>query len=347
MALKFHDNAAILRGPLVAVILLAVSLALVTAYAREGEGGPVHTVQNAFSAVAAPVGMAGSSVAAAGDSVGTAIEDLTADASTLSGLREQNGQLRGLVGQLEEYRQEAQRLQGLLDIEDQYALTSVAARVVGRSSDSWNDVVTLDKGTADGISAGLPVMSGTGLVGQVISATPHTCDVRLLTDQQSGIAVLVQSSRAEGIVRGSLEGLLYLEDLQSTAEVKVGDVIVTSGLGGSFFRGIIVGEVVSVEQQAGDTSPVIVVSSNADASSFEEVLVVTAVGNAGAADEGAASGEHANDSASTSGSSSSGSSTSSSSDESGESDSNSDSDAAHASSSSGEASSDDEGGDSQ
>ena len=153
MALKFHDNAAILRGPLVAVILLAVSLALVTAYAREGEGGPVHTVQNAFSAVAAPVGMAGSSVAAAGDSVGTAIEDLTADASTLSGLREQNGQLRGLVGQLEEYRQEAQRLQGLLDIEDQYALTSVAARVVGRSSDSWNDVVTLDKGTADGISA--------------------------------------------------------------------------------------------------------------------------------------------------------------------------------------------------
>ncbi len=346
MALKFHDNAAILRGPLVAVILLVVSLALVTAYAREGEGGPVHTVQNAFSAIAAPVGMAGSSVAAAGDSVGTAIEDLTADASTLSGLREQNGQLRGLVGQLEEYRQEAQRLQGLLDIKDQYALTSVAARVVGRSSDSWNDVVTLDKGTADGISAGLPVMSGTGLVGQVISATPHTCDVRLLTDQQSGIAVLVQSSRAEGIVRGSLEGLLYLEDLQSTAEVKAGDVIVTSGLGGSFFRGIIVGEVVSVEQQAGDTSPVIVVSPNADASSFEEVLVVTAVGNAGAADEGAASGEHANDSASTSGSSS-GSSTSSSSDESGESDSNSDSDAAHASSSSDEASSDDEGGDSQ
>ena len=127
----------------------------------------------------------------------------------------------------------------------------------------------------------------------------------------------------------------------------MGDVIVTSGLGGSFFRGIIVGEVVSVEQQAGDTSPVIVVSPNADASSFEEVLVVTAVGNAGAADEGAASGKHANDSASTSGSSSSGSSTSSSSDDSGESDSNSDSDAAHASSSSGEASSDDEGGDSQ
>ena len=158
--------------------------------------------------------------------------------------------------------------------------------------------------------------------------------------------MLVQSSRAEGIVRGSLEGLLYLEDLQSTAEVKAGDVIVTSGLGGSFFRGIIVGEVVSVEQQAGDTSPVIVVSPNADASSFEEVLVVTAVGNAGAADEGAASGEHANDSASASGSSS-GSSTSSSSDELGESDSSSDSDAAHASSSSDEASSDDEGGDSQ
>lgn len=290
MALQFHGNGTALRGPLVVVILLAASLALVTVYAREGEGGPVHAVQNAFSAVVAPLNFAGTAIGSAGDSASEAATNLTADATTLSGLREQNEQLRGLVAQLEEYRQEAQRLEGLLGMQDQYDLTSVSARVSGRSSDSWNDVVTLDKGSEDGVVAGLPVMSGTGLVGQVISTTPHTADVRLLTDQQSGVAVLVQSSRAEGIVRGSLEGLLYLEDLPEGAEVAVGDVVVTSGLGGSFFRGIVVGEVVSVDQQPGDTHPAVIIRPNADVASFEEVLVVTGVGNASAADESAAAG---------------------------------------------------------
>lgn len=284
MALQFHGNGTALRGPLVVVILLAVSLALVTAYSREGEGGPVHAAQNAVSGISAPLNFVGAAVGSAGDSAATAVTDLTADAGTLSGLREQNEQLRGMVSQLEEYRQEAQRLQGLLDMRDQYDLASVSARVVGRSSDAWNEMVTIDKGSEDGVLAGLPVMSGTGLVGQVVSTTAHTADVRLLSDQQSGVSVLVQSNRAEGIVSGSLEGLLYLEDLPEGTQVQAGDVVVTSGLGGSFFRGIIVGEVVSVEQQPGDTQPVIVVRPNADVSSFEEVLVVTGVGNTSAAD---------------------------------------------------------------
>lgn len=290
MALKFRENAAALGGPVTFIVLLVISLVLVTVYSREGEGGPVHSVQNAFSGIIAPVSSVGEGVGAVGDVVTGSVSDTMADESTLSGIREQNSQLRSLVAQLEEYRQEAQRLQGLLDLEDQYDLAYTAARVVGRSSDSWNDVVTIDKGSDDGVVAGLPVMAGGGLVGQVVATTPHTADVRLLTDQQSGVAVLVQSNRAEGIVRGSFEGLLYLESLPANTEVEVGDVIVTSGLGGSFFRGLVVGEVVSVEQEPGDTSPVIVVNPNASISSFEEVLVVTSVGNSSAAD-GAASSE--------------------------------------------------------
>lgn len=311
MALQFHGNGTALRGPLVVVILLVVSLALVTVYAREGEGGPVHTVQNAFSGISAPLKVVGSAIGSAGESTTTAVGDLTADANTLSGLRAQNEQLRGMVSQLEEYRQEAQRLQDLLDIRDQYDLTSVSARVVGRSSDSWNEVVTLDKGSDEGVVAGLPVMSGTGLVGQVISTTAHTAEVRLLTDQQSGVAVLVQSNRAEGIVSGSLEGLLYLEDLPEGTELKAGDVVVTSGLGGSFFRGIVVGEVVSVEQQPGDTQPVVIVRPNADVTSFEEVLVVTGVGNASAVDANTASSDASSENADSSSSGSSSSSSSS------------------------------------
>lgn len=289
MSLKFRGNAAALGGPVVFIVLLALSLVIVTVYSREGEGGPVHSLQNAFSAIVAPVSAVGEGAGAAGDALSDAVANAMVEETTLSGLRDQNAELRSLVARLEEYRQEAQRLQGLLDLRDQYDLSTTAARVVGRSGDSWNEVVTIDKGSEDGVSAGLPVMAGSGLVGQVIATTPHTADVRLLTDQQSGVAVLVQSNRAEGIVRGSFEGLLYLESLPANTEVKVGDVIVTSGLGGSFFRGLVVGEVVSVEQEPGDTAPVIVVNPNADASSFEEVLVVTSVGDASAAD-GATSG---------------------------------------------------------
>lgn len=300
MALKFRENAAALGGPVTFIVLLAISLVLVTVYSREGEGGPVHSVQNAFSGIVAPVSSVGEGVGAAGNAVSDAVSDAMVEETTLSGIREQNSELRSLVAQLEEYRQEAERLQGLLDLQDQYDLSTTAARVIGRSSDSWNDVVTIDKGSDDGVGAGLPVMAGGGLVGQVVATTPHTADVRLLTDQQSGVAVLVQSNRAEGIVRGSFEGLLYLESLPANTEVKVGDVIVTSGLGGSFFRGLVVGEVVSVEQEPGDTSPVIVVNPNANVSSFEEVLVVNSVGDASAADGTSGSGSDGQDGGSSS-----------------------------------------------
>lgn len=293
MALKFHDNAAVLKGPLLAVILVVISFIVMVLYAREGESGPIHALQNTVAGIAAPIKTVSGVITSSGTAIGTSVEDLAADASTISGLRSQNEELRALVAQLEEYRQESGRLQELLDIRDRYELTTVVARVNSRSSDSWNNVVTLDKGSDEGIATGQPVLSGRGVIGQVISTTPHSSEVRLLTDQQSGLAVVVQSNRQEGILRGSFEGLLYLEDLPSDADVKVGDVIVTSGLGGGFFRGLVVGEVVSITERPGDVSPIIVVRPNADVNAFEEVIVATAIGNTSAADGSAVQDENA------------------------------------------------------
>ena len=122
-------------------------------------------------------------------------------------------------------------------------------------------------------------MGTSGVVGQIVSTSSHTATVRLLTDPQSGAAAMVQSSRAEGILRGSLVGLLYLEDLDADAEVNVGDVVVTSGLGGSYARGLIIGTVVKVDAQQGDTSRRTVVSPNDAISTLEDVLVVSSVGS--------------------------------------------------------------------
>lgn len=267
------------------VILLVVSLALLTTYAREGENGPLHGAQSAVSGAFAPLSLAGTA------SVGESIENMTADDGTLSGLRDANAELVEQLAQAEEYRQEAQRLQGLLDMKDAYDIDGVGARVIGRSSTAWDQTVAIDKGSADGIDSGLTVMGASGVVGQVVETTEHTSTVRLLTDPQSGAAALLQSTRAEGVVRGSLEGLLYLENLDADSEVQVGDIVVTSGLGGSYTRGLAIGTVVKVDSRQGDATRRVVVSPTGAAEALEEVLVVFSVGS----DAGASSGGEGGD----------------------------------------------------
>lgn len=259
--------------------LIVASVVMMTVYGREGETGPLHTLQSAVSGAVSPLRIVGGSIESATSTVGDTVDNITADQSTLSGLREYNEQLVQQYSQMEEYKQEAQRLQKLLDLKDTYQIEGTGARVIGRSSEAWSQTVIINKGSDDGVSTGQTVMGTSGVVGQIASTSSHTATVRLLTDPQSGAAAMVQSSRAEGILRGSLVGLLYLEDLDADAEVNVGDVVVTSGLGGSYARGLIIGTVVKVDAQQGDTSRRAVVSPNDAISTLEDVLVVSSVGS--------------------------------------------------------------------
>lgn len=288
--------------------LIVASVVMMTVYGREGETGPLHTLQSAVSGAVSPLRIVGGSIESATSTVGDTVDNITADQSTLSGLREYNEQLVQQYSQMEEYKQEAQRLQKLLDLKDTYQIEGTGARVIGRSSEAWSQTVIINKGSDDGVSTGQTVMGTSGVVGQIASTSSHTATVRLLTDPQSGAAAMVQSSRAEGILRGSLVGLLYLEDLDADAEVNVGDVVVTSGLGGSYARGLIIGTVVKVDAQQGDTSRRAVVSPNDAISTLEDVLVVSSVGSD--ADDSDDSSTSSSSSSTASSSSSSNSSTS-------------------------------------
>ena len=240
------------------VAFLVASLALVTLYSREGQDGPLHAVQSGVSGAVAPLKFVGAAASAGVNDAAEGFGNLTADESTLSGLRESNAELRELLSQADEYKQEAQRLQKLLDLKDLYKI--------------------------DGVETGLTVMGTSGVVGQVYSAGEHTAEVRLLTDPDSGAAARVESSRAEGVVRGSLEGLLYLENLDADAVVNPGDVVVTSGLGGSYAPGLIIGTVVKVDTRQGESTRRVIVSPNDTTGALEEVLVVFGVGAVGEAD---------------------------------------------------------------
>lgn len=288
MALKISNKPSFggqLGGKTLLVILLVISLILVIAYSREGQEGPLHSAQNMTSSLTSPLSGIGANVGSLAASATNSIEDLTASDATMNQLRSNNERLSQMVVELEEYRLEAERLEALVGLSDAYAFSSVAARVVGYSSDSYNRVITLDVGSDAGVSAGLPVMGSTGVIGQVISASPLTCEVRLINDAQSGVSVMIQSSRAEGILSGSVEGTLYLEGVDDSVQVQPGDAIITSGLGGGYFRGLVIGVVASVEQSPGDATRTIIVTPNASLNNVSEVLVVLGMSNDGAASE--------------------------------------------------------------
>ena len=278
MALNFQQRSSVFLRRVLLIAFLVASVALITMYAREAEDGPLHTVRSSVAGAFAPLKFVGAAANAGVNSAGQSLENLTADESTLSGLRDSNAELRELLAQADEYKQEAQRLQQLLKLKDEYDIEGVGARVIGNPDQAWDQSVTIDKGSADGVQTGLTVMGTSGVVGQVFEVSEHTSRVRLLTDSNSGAAAMVQSSRAEGIVRGSLEGLLYLEDLDADAVVNPGDVVVTSGLGGSYTRGLIIGTVVKVDASQGDATRRVVVSPNDTTGTLEEVLVVFGVG---------------------------------------------------------------------
>lgn len=289
MALNLNDNhipfGGQFKGTGLLIILLVVSLVLVIVYAREGDEGPLHTVQDSTSAIMSPLSNVGAAANTLAASATDSVEDLTASGQTMNQLQESNATLSQMVVELEEYRQEAQRLESLIGLHDAYGFTSVAAHVTGYSSDSYNRIITIDVGTASGVKAGLPVMGSTGVVGQVISTTPYTSEVRLLNDAQSGVAVMLQSSRAEGILSGSVEGALYLDGVDESVEVKEGEAVITTGLGGGYFRGLVVGVVSKVEQRQGDATRTIVITPNASFSNISEVLVVLGMSSDAAASD--------------------------------------------------------------
>ena len=242
-----------------------------------GDEGPLGAVRGAFQTVTSPVRYLGATVAAPFRGIGNVVTNLTADQQTLSELRAENDELRARNVELEEAAQTAERLQGLLDLQDANDLQSTAARIISGASDSWSTTVTIDKGTSSGVTAGMPVTASSGVVGQVIDSGSTTSTVRMLTDENSSISAMIQSSRVQGMLTGSVTGQLNLTLIGTEQEVNVGDVVVTSGLGGVFPKGLPLGEVTSVESAPGALFLDIVVEPFSHAENYEEVLVITSL----------------------------------------------------------------------
>lgn len=268
------------------VICCLVSLLLLTFYVREGEAGVIHSIRSGVNTVATPVRMVGAVVATPFNAIGNVFTNLSAPQETLSELKKQNEELTSELAQLTEAEKTAERLESLLGLQSTYNLQSTAARIIGTTGDAWSQTVTIDKGSANGFEIGMPVCNSGGVIGQIVEVSAATSTVRLINDENSGVSAMVQSTRAQGILQGQPDGTLMLSYVPADADVKVGDVIITSGLGGRFPKGLPLGTVSSVSRAANATYYTIVVRAISTAESNEEVLVITSL-----TDEQAASSE--------------------------------------------------------
>lgn len=254
-------------------LICALCIILIFAWRMEGDTGPIHSLQTGATSLLSPLTGISNEITSTNSNNTSQAADENASSETLSQLKNQNSELTAQVARGEEYRQEAQRLQELLNLKDSYDIEGVSAHVIGKTTENWNQTVTLDVGNENGSFVGATVCSSFGVIGQVISTTSSTSVVRLLSDSQSGVAAMVQSSRATCVVKGSLDGLIVAENIPANVEVREGDIIITSGLGGSFTKGIIIGTVSKVTGNSSDgTLKATIKQSNN--TTFEEVIVV-------------------------------------------------------------------------
>ncbi len=181
---------------------------------------------------------------------------------------------------LREVEQENQRLRQLLNFAQtrpglELRGAQIVGRVIGQEASNFLEMLIIDLGLRHGIEVGMPVLTDQGLVGRISEVNNSTSEVLLITDANSSVNAILQSSRLNGVVQGSPGGTLTMDYLQQGAVLSVGEVILTSGLGGKFPKGIPIGQVAQIIQRDIDVYQQAIVQPTVDFGSLELVAVVT------------------------------------------------------------------------
>ena len=216
----------------------------------------------------------------------SSISNIWNDYVALVDLRKEYGELQDKVAVLEqdkakllELDEENKRLKKLLNAADQGALPVLEARVIAYDASNWVQAVTVNRGSADGIASGMPVMTAEGVIGQVIAAGYSSAKVLLITDHSSGVDALLENSRVRGIAEGLGEKSLRWKFVLEEDEIKIGDRVVTSGMDGIYPPGLFIGRVSTVDRNEAGMFQRIEIAPAVNMARLEEVLIVKQLQN--------------------------------------------------------------------
>jgi rod shape-determining protein MreC len=214
--------------------------------------------------------------------VSDSVSRVTSTFGDIATLRAQNSKLQGenadlkrQVAVLSAQGQDNAALRQALDFERAYGHSMVAAQVVSRGPDGFSRTLEIDRGSDDGIANGMIVVTGAGLVGRVVESGPHAAIVETLADPQSRVNVVLSKSGLEGTVTGGADALQMHVDPRIGVVATPGEWATTSGVGGGFPRGLLVGEVATVSHRDSSTGDQALLAWVNDPTSLSLVLVIT------------------------------------------------------------------------
>ena len=198
-------------------------------------------------------------------------------------LQMENERLSLQLSGAEEMELENERLSALLDASEAYeTLDPIYAKVIARDPGQWFNTFSINRGTSNGVTKGMTVVTGDGLVGYVYEAGLTYAKVLSIVDSRSRLSCLVQRTRDNGVMRGEVtsgsdNAECYVYYLPNINNITPGDVIVTSGTDSLYPKGLVIGEVIAVSQETSADGSYVVVSPYVDFLHIEEVLVLRSV----------------------------------------------------------------------
>lgn len=262
------------------VILLVAVITVFLLASSQAQGKYKFTLVEEFvTTILAPVQNIVSSVAFNFRRVGVSTGELMTVYRDNQALRAENEEIRQNTLNVTEIMAENVRLQTMLDykkVANQFDF--VLATVVGRDQGTWNSTIVINRGTADGITKDMPVVTSHGLVGSVVNVYENVAKVHLILDSRSAVGALVQrpESRVAAIVEGSSASPLMpkMVNVARDADIIKSDKLITSGFGGIYPKGILIGEVVDIVNEEGGLLKYASLKTAVDFDKLEEVMVI-------------------------------------------------------------------------
>ena len=167
-----------------------------------------------------------------------------------------------------------ERSDNLIEFLDKDERPFVIAKVIGYDATQWSKVIFINRGTNHKVQKNSSVMNNAGVIGHVIHSSPNSSKVLLITDSRSAVDSLFQETRESGITVGTGENICEMKFVPISAKINLGDKVISSGLGGVFPKGLVVGSVVDIFKQSQELFQDIMVEPSADLSDIEEVIVL-------------------------------------------------------------------------
>ena len=260
-----------------AVLLALAALALMaTIYITSGERDRLTPVEYVVREILAPVQTGLFRIASWVNNIGRTLAGLGVKVRENHVLKREVAVLTAENVYLEEERLENIRLRRLLNFEEKTPHKTLAAEVIARDPGNWLNTVTLNKGIGHGVKKDMALVSCEGLLGRVVSASLNTANALLIIDPRSAVGGVVQRTRSLVLVEGDPEtpGMCLVKCLTMESDLVTGDKILSSGLGGIYPKGLIIGEIVELIPGKYGVGSAARLKPAADFARLEEALII-------------------------------------------------------------------------